>query len=318
MYLVRLCTNTPTCLYVCSSAPVHLPTYIRVHIYPPTYLPTTYIPIYLPPTYIPTYISTHPLPTYLPTTYIHTYLHTHLLHTTYLPTYLPTTYLPTYLPTYLSTHLHLRIFTTYLLNDRSIYPSTYPYVYVSTIYIYLARQEVSQLNIQSISSHLPSTTDPSMYLPTCLPVYKPIYPSTHLSENPARVHMSPLNATSMTGYFMSNEIQIWTVDKGEGAVRPGCNKVAEGTEARYTENTVLHRTGIPFLCMYTAKRACVISLCCGYTSKVCKRSARMGNTRPQTQRQKHVFIRQDIYSDPTARKRRRYTTMSAITTCWLS
>lgn len=65
------------------------------------------------------------------------------------------------------------------------------------------------------------------------------------------------------GYFTSNEILVWTVDKGEGAVRPGCNKAAEGTEARYTENTVLQSKGIPFLCMYTAERACVISLCCG-------------------------------------------------------
>jgi hypothetical protein len=49
-----------------------------------------------------------------------------------------------------------------------------------------------------------------------------------------------------SGNFMSNEIQVWTVDKGEGTVQPECNKSAEGTVARYTENTVSTKSGNSF------------------------------------------------------------------------
>jgi len=53
-----------------------------------------------------------------------------------------------------------------------------------------------------------------MYLPTCLLVYIPIYPFTHLKNLLVCIYVTFKCYVNDSGYFMSNEIQVWTVDKG--------------------------------------------------------------------------------------------------------
>jgi len=85
--------------------------------------------------------------------------------------------------------------------------------------------------------------------------------------------MTPSDATSMTEVIlcrMRYRYGGWT--KGKGLFGQAATKVLK-EQWRGTPKIQFEQSpGIPFLYMYTDKRACVISLCCGYASKVCESS----------------------------------------------